>query len=132
MVGPATACRCGFPQGAPLLVGYEIFLEDGCAAYHLPKAEHRECRIFVQQAESAGTMYCKERTTEQLEIVRRLEIGGLKNATVHIYPDKKIKLNVYLNADRPWLQGKVAVEAAPEFGHCFRVRNATGKVVVSW
>ncbi len=125
-----------FPQGAPLLLGYETNIEDGCATYHLPRAEHRECRVFVQQADSHETVYCTERTTEEIEITRRLEVGGLKNATVYVYPDRRItadKLNAYVNADRPWRKGKVAVEKGPEcFGQCFVVNNVTGKLVFSW
>ncbi len=125
-----------FPQGAPLLLGFETTLEDGGSTYRLPRAEHRECRVFVQQSDSDATVYCKERTTEELEITRRLEVGGLKDATVYLYPERRITaedLNVYVNADRPWRTGKIAVEQGPPaFGHCFVVKNVTGKLVVSW
>jgi len=125
-----------FPQGAPLLLGYETIFEDSCSTYRLPRAEHRECRIFVQQEDFDTTVFCRERTPEELEITRRLEVNGLKNATVYIYPDTRItkdELNAYVNADRPWRTGKVAVEPGPAtFGHCFVVRDVTGKLVVSW
>ena len=125
-----------FPQGAPLLLGYETVLEDGCSTYFFPRAQHRECRIFVQQPESSDTISCIERTSEELEIIRRIQVTGLKNADVYVYPDKHImkdRLNAYVNADRPWRTGKVEVETAPsEFGHCFVIRNITGKLVVSW
>ncbi len=128
--------RLKFPQGAPLLIGYETILEDGCSIYHLPRAQHRECRIFVRQTESTETVSCIERTQEELEITRRLQVTGLKDADVYIYPDDRVRqdqLNVYLNADRPWRSGKIGVEKAPEyFGHCFLVRGVTGKLVVSW
>ena len=128
--------RFRFPQGAPLLLGYETFLEGGCSSYRLPRAEHRECCVFVRQPESAGTVYCKERTTEEIEITRRLEIGGLENATVTVYPPERITeqtLNAYNNADRPWRTGRVPVKKGPpEFGHCFVVENVSGKLVLSW
>ena len=125
-----------FPQGAPLLIGYETILEDGCSTYRLPRAEHRECRIFVQQADFDTTVSCIERTAEELEITRRLEVNGLKNATVYIYPDSHVTkdaLNVYVNADRPWRTGKVTVEhGTSTLGHCFVVRDVSEKLVVSW
>lgn len=127
-----------FPQGAPLLLGYETIIEDGCSTYRLPRAAHRECRVFVQQPDSDTTVYCKERYSGTIEITRRFEIGGLKNATVYIYPDPHITaetLEIYLNTKRPWraAKGKISAKPAPkEFGHCFVVQDITGTLAVVW
>ncbi len=50
--------RLRFPLGAPVLTGLEPELVDGEACYHMPRAWHRECRVFVKQ--SAGEVTCQE------------------------------------------------------------------------
>ena len=37
-----------------------------------------------------GILSCKEAYSGQREITRRLQLTGLKNATVRIYPEEKI------------------------------------------
>lgn len=74
------------PYGAPILLGYETRIENGCSSYNFPRAEHRECRIFVEQAESSEIV-CKEDTPQKTSTRRRIHLSGLKNATVRFFPE---------------------------------------------
>jgi hypothetical protein len=78
--------RLRFPHGAPTLLGYETWLENGHSAYSMPRAWHRECRCFIEQAE-AGEVSCVETTSEEVGIRRRFLMKGLKGATVHFHPE---------------------------------------------
>ncbi len=123
-----------FPQGAPLLLGFEAILEEGHSTYTLPTAWSRESRVFVEQAE--GIVSYKEMHSGQKGISKRYFVGGLKNATVRIYPEAGVSndaVNVYLNAAYPWKKGKIDfVKGDDQFGRCIEVRNVTGDLVVSW
>ena len=96
-------CRLRFPQGAPLLIGYETCLTDGMSCYRFPRAEHRECRVFVDGMQS-GLVGCRERTCESAVYRRRLEITGLTDATVTLYPETYCigQLDVTLNSHYPF------------------------------
>jgi hypothetical protein len=78
--------RFKLSQGAPLLLGYETDLANGFSVYSMPKAWHRESRIFVEQAD--GIVSCQEIHSGEKGIDRRIQVTGLKNATVRIYPTK--------------------------------------------
>ncbi len=123
-----------FPQGAPLLNGFQTVLDSGRSTYYLPTAWHRECRIFVQQ--SAGIVSCKEIYSGEREISRRLEITGLENATVRIYPEDRVTeqmLRIYLNSGYPWKTGQIPFKAGEkEFGKNYIVEKVSGSLVVAW
>ena len=89
-----------FPLGAPILDGYEARLENGYATYNFPKAEHRECRVFVEQAE--GEVGCFECPPVSAQYRRRICISGLKNATVRVIGENYCKDNMdaLLNSKR--------------------------------
>jgi hypothetical protein len=126
--------RFKFPQGAPVLTGYETLLEKGFTTYAMPTAWHKECRIFVEQPE--GLLSCKEVYPGVREITRRLQLTGLKNATVRIYPETKItagQLQVFLNSAYPWQKGKISVkEGDKKFGYHYVVENVTGELGIAW
>lgn len=123
-----------FPQGAPVLTGYDTSLEKGKAVYSFPTAWHREARVFVEQED--GIVSCKEMHSGELGISRRLHISGLRNAVVRIFPDDKItedSIHFYLNASYPWKEGKLQFKKGEsEFENNYIVENVTGDLVVSW
>ncbi|MHB9066385.1 MAG: hypothetical protein ACYC4B_21515 [Pirellulaceae bacterium] len=128
--------RFRFPAGAPLLLGYETLLEDGCATYHLPRGWHRECRILVTQP-ADGRVGCNERHSNEKGVVRRLEVDGLVNATVIFFPGREAReenIRVYKNANYPWLQGRIAFEKGPAAtpGDCYQVTDVTGRLSIAW
>lgn len=127
-----TAIR--FPYGAPVLDGYETVLENGCATYHFPKAEHRECRVFIEQND--GIVSCCEVAPVSAEFRRRINISGLKNATVRFLPEDYCKNNVSaVLSSYPY-----EFDAANEFesGYTtidgikfFEAKNVTGSLTIS-
>jgi len=127
--------RLRFPQGAPLLVGYETRLEAGHATYHLPRAWHRECRVFVD-GQTDGEISCVEQHSGEIGIRRRLCLTGLQNATVRFYPEPGAEDNVkFLRAALPvyvqenWIPTKLRDHA---FGRYVRAIGVTGSVLISW
>ena len=79
------ALRYGFPQGAPLLVETEADVSGGVATYTLDKSFHRECRVFVRQ-DNGGTISCLEKPPFPTGMERKLQVSGLADADLSIYP----------------------------------------------
>ncbi len=131
---PATAVKtyAKFPQGAPVLDGYETVLENGYATYHLPKAEHRECRVFVEQ--DSGIVGCSERPPVSGQYRRRIEVNGLENAVVRFYPESYCgeDVQVLLNSHTDFYFVSQPFEGnwVPEGGY-WEVRGVTGRLTFS-
>ncbi|WP_202912397.1 hypothetical protein [Sphingobacterium olei] len=123
-----------FPQGAPILHGYDTKLERGMSTYHFPTAWHNEVRVFVEQHD--GIVSSKEMHSGELGVSRRIRIAGLKNATLRIYPEDHVTVDsfkAYLNVGYPWKTGQQTFEKGdPKYGHHFVIRNVTGHVTVAW
>ena len=123
-----------FPYGAPVLDGYDTVLEDGCAIYHFPKSEHRECRVFVEQND--GIVSCCEVAPVSLQYRRRIKVSGLKNATVRFLAEEYCKGNVnavlnssadaFFRTDK-FESGYTEIEGVK----FFEVKNVTGSLVLS-
>ena len=126
--------RFKMPQGIPILTGYETELRDGFSVYSMPKAWHRESRIFLEQND--GIVSCQEMTSGVKHMKRCLRLTGLKNATVRIYPDDTVQegdLNVYLNTRYPWKSGRTAFKLGDKkYGKHYVVENVTGELVTFW
>lgn len=99
----AVETRLKLPLGAPILDGYDAKIEDGFAIYHFPKAERKECRVFVEQED--GIVSVKERCPVSNFYRRRIIVSGLKNATVRFVSENYCKnnttclINPKLNSD---------------------------------
>ena len=74
-----------FPIGAPILDCGEVAIEDGVARYRFSKSEHRECRVFVDQ--KSGVVSCRERAPVNRRFRRQLQLRGLEDATVYLFPE---------------------------------------------
>ncbi len=83
-----TACKTElkFPLGAPILIGGETVLENGFSTYHFARAEHRECRFFVEQ--HSGLLSAKEAPPVNARYRRKIALKGLCDATVYAFPEK--------------------------------------------
>lgn len=75
-----------FPLGAPVLIGCETEMIGGRSAYRFSRAEHRECRIFVEQQE--GILSCREHPPVNARYRRVIRLTGLKDAAVVLFPEK--------------------------------------------
>jgi hypothetical protein len=130
-----TALRLRFPQGAPLMLGMETRLVEGRTRYTMPKAWHRECRVFVEQAEDTH-LSCREIPSEMVGITRRLAVTGLHDATVRFFhePGTDSTVQMLCNAGHPWVHGDFVEYDIKQdaMGHCLEARHITGELVVSW
>ncbi len=84
-----------FPLGAPILCGTEAVMENGNATYRFSRAEHRECRVFVEQ--KSGVISCKECHPANVRYRRRIELLGLEDATVRLFPEHTCEAAVAIN-----------------------------------
>jgi hypothetical protein len=73
------------PLGAPILLGCETEIKDGFASYRFARAEHRECRVFVEQ--QSGVISCREQAPGNNYYRRAIFIKGLKDATVRLFSE---------------------------------------------
>lgn len=123
-----------FPQGAPLLLGFETEMVNGNSTYKMPTAWSRESRIFVDQLK--GTVSYHELHSGQKGIKKRFQVGGLENAAVRIYAEDHVtaeSIRVYVNSRYPWRTGQVEVsEGDPKLGKHFVLESVTGEMVVAW
>ncbi len=134
MASTTVKTKLKFPLGAPVLDAYETVLEDGWATYCFPKAERRECRVFVEQ--ESGIVGCRERNSCSYYDRRRIEVTGLKNATVRFLAedycasDIKVVLNSHVDF---WLVGDSFDSSFVEKDgiRYFEARNVTGDMVFS-
>ena len=123
-----------FPYGAPVLDGYDTLLENGCAAYHFPKAERRECRVFAEQEE--GIVSCREVAPVSAEYRRRIEVRGLKNGTVRFLAEKYCgdNVNSVLNSDYDFFKRTAGFESGYveiDGVRFFEAKKVTGNIVFS-
>jgi hypothetical protein len=124
-----------FAQGAPLLVGAETRLARGASTYTMPRAWHRECRVFVDQAEDS-LISCREQHSAHIGIKRRLSITGLKDATLRFYPEpgREESLQMLVTPRFPYLVGdfREPVKSDARFGNCVEIGKVTGELLISW
>ena len=133
---PSTTVKTSlrYPLGAPVLDGYETVLENGYAVYHFPKAEHRECRVFVEQEE--GIVGCQEIPPVSAQYRRRVEVSGLVNATVRFLAEEYCKDNIQVlrNSHRDYyfvsdpFDGTYVTDGNLTY---YEVRNVTGRMTFS-
>ena len=122
------------PMGAPILLGYETEVDGQTAAYRFPKAEHAECRVFVEQAK--GTVGCREVAPVSAQYRRRIEVSGLKDATVRLFAEDYCKDNIgcVLNSHADFyfvgdpLEGHFVTD---ENGTYWEAHHVTGALVFS-
>jgi hypothetical protein len=125
-----------FPHGAPLLHGYETWLQNGHSTYEMPRAWHRECRCFVEQA-SEGELSCIERTPEEIGIRRRFLVTDLKNATVHFFPEIRpagppVRMESGQKRATFFESAKRLEYSCEDSGRRLVVHDITGDLLISW
>lgn len=126
--------RLNFPHGAPLLIGSEALLTKDGALYHQPRAWHSECRVFVKQQED-GVIQCRDIFPGSYYMRRRIQVSGLKNATITIFPERDCEGSMELLIN-PLEHNIVGDKFEGEWtntpeGPCFIARNITGTALIS-
>ncbi len=126
--------RLRFPQGAPLLVGLETDLTDGRATYHMPRAWHRECRVFISGQEG-GVVSCIEQHSGEISVRRRLLLSGLRDAVLRFCPEQGTAGSVRMLQDPryPYLVGNF-LEPVPDPEHAggLVATGVSGQLLISW
>jgi hypothetical protein len=122
--------RLRFPHGAPVLVGTETWIADGHASYAPPRVWHKEVRCLVDQQQS-GVVSCIERISEYPFIERRLLLTGLKNATVHFYPENDRRVIMAVNDNRDYNLDSLPY-ISEDGGKRLVIREVTGQLLISW
>ena len=127
--------RIRTPLGAPVPIGYEVPIKDGASLFRFPKSEHREVRVFVEQAD--GFVECHEMTPVSYQFRRRIGVTGLKDATVRLFGEAycadrfQVLLNT-TNADFCFLTDPIDGNfVTDENGTYFEMRHVTGAVTFS-
>lgn len=121
-----------FPLGAPILDAGETQLKDGFSTYRFNKAEHRECRVFVEQKD--GIICIKEIAPVSFKYRRRILVSGLENATVRFFGENYCsdKTDAVLNScpDGWYFADDFdgGIVKSEEFGTYFEARNVTGSI----
>ena len=87
-----------FPLGAPILDSYDTIIENGYGIYHFPKAEHKECRVFVKQND--GLISCHEQAPCSAQYRRTITLEGLVNADVYFLAENYCKDNIDIYSRR--------------------------------
>jgi hypothetical protein len=126
--------RLRLPAGAPVLVGWETELQDGRAALRMPRAWHRECRLFVDDQRS-GVISCVEQHSGEIGVRRRLLLTGLDHATVRFLPEPGTEATVTMLRDPryPFMVGEfLQPQADADHPGCLTVRDVSGLLLVSW
>jgi hypothetical protein len=100
----------------------------------MPRAWHRECRVFVEQND--GEVSCVEATAEDMRYQRRLRVSGLQNANVRFYPDRDRaeRVTMLRNPRWPFIEGEFLTLHREENGQgvSLRADNVSGSVLISW
>lgn len=126
--------RFHFPQGAPLITGWETELKNDYSTYRFPKAFFEENRIFIEQKD--GIVSCFEIHSGEKGISRRIGIKGLQDATVRFYPPNNLaenSLEANLNSGYPYTTGQIKGEKGNKFpGNYYVFENISGQLIISW
>lgn len=124
------------PYGAPLMIGYETAYKNGRTHYRFPRAEHRECRIFVESSEDS-VISCREMFPGALGPKqrgrRRLSITGLKNATIRYFPETYAIGKCWALMSEPNDRYTADLSKSVDFvqdGDSYVAKNVTGILVV--
>lgn len=128
-----TALHLRAPLGAPLFIGQEARMENGCAVYHEGRAWRAECRVFAEQEN--GVVSCREMAPVSYQKRRRILVTGLQNATVRVLPRTGFenRTELLLNAPYPYFVGDPMTVTAidSDWGTVLQAENVTGMLIIS-
>jgi hypothetical protein len=123
-----------FPQGAPIIIGWETELKNGASTYRFPKSFFEESRFFVEQQN--GIISCYDIPLATKDTKRRIALSGLENATVRFYPPDNLPetgFEVNLNSRYPYATGHLGTSPDDSFaGNLHVYENITGQLIFSW
>lgn len=119
--------------GAPVLLDSETTLDAGSSSHVFPRAQRRECRVFLRQA--TGTISCREEISCEIGITRRCRIIGLNEGTLVFFPPAGA-VRVTFQNDTPWphIIGPFVEprNVSDANGCCLEIGPVSGSVLISW
>ncbi len=123
-----------FPQGAPLFKGLETRLVNGRSTYYMPRAWHRECRVFIEQEEDSVISCRKKYSGEEVGIhqrllLKRLLLNGLKNATLRFYHEPGTEAKVKMLCKGKFIEFS---QQDNGYGQHLIAKNISGELLISW
>jgi len=122
-----------FPAGAPIFTGMETELKAGFSTYRFPKSWNKECRVFVEQQD--GIVSCKEMAPVEFKVNRKIEVSGLKDATIRIYPGTDLEYYKAMPSNNHYPQKQIVLDSKKsndKTGTFYEYKNITGQLVVTW
>ncbi len=121
------------PYGAPLMMGYETVYKNKKVSYRFPRAEHLECRVFLEENEDDMLVSAREALpchALSRSSRRTVEVRWLKNATVRIFPEKyaldTLFARVYTDGDALALDSRRGDFIWRRDGNSYVAENITG------
>lgn len=127
--------RIGTPFGAPAMCGTDFELKENLACCHFPLSWHRECRVFLTGNDSLIRVH--ERSSRLVDRSRFLEVYGLKNAVLRIFPPMECRGNLEVMENigddcvtSPRIPWRTAAADGWEFLET--IRPVTGNVTICW
>lgn len=123
-----TEAHLRFPLGAPVLCGAETEISDGTSSYRFPRADHRECRVFVTQ--ESGVISLRECSPVSKYYRRRLHLCGLSDATVIFFAEKGCEAAATQSHpdDTTILDPRFSVVRDERYGEYLRGEHISGEV----
>jgi hypothetical protein len=124
-----TKTQLRFPLGAAILCGCETEIRNGFSSYHFSRAEHRECRVFVEQ--KSGIISCREAPPVNARFRRAIKITGLIDATVCLLPeaDCEAAVSVAKSTDRtPEFDPRFKLVHDEIYGTYLKGENVNGNI----
>lgn len=123
-----------FPLGAPVFIGSDAILERGVGKYHFGRCEHLECRVFVKQ--ESGIVSVREGVPGNRKYRRKIDVSGLENATVYLFPEEYCKFDCVVGPKGPYYKSAPAVDDSfkvvtdKENGTYLVAENVSGEITL--
>jgi len=130
----ATDTHLRFPLGAPILTGTDAQILNGHSVYRFSKCDHKECRVFVEQA--GGVVTLKALHPNSSLFRRKLLIAGLEDATVWVLPEDSSGLQARFAtttakpSDTPIYDETWHRVEHPVYGVCYRAEHVSGSRLI--
>ena len=123
-----TLAEFRFPLGAPILCGAEAEMRDGRSGYRFSRGEHRECRVFVEQA--GGVVSCREAPPKYTRYRRAIHIAGLENATVRLFAETgcECAVSTVKTSFTPRYDERFAPVRDERYGTFLEGKNVSGEI----
>ncbi len=116
--------------GAPIPIGTEAVVDENGATFALPKCAQNECRVYVKQKERS-VVSCTRRTAEHPYMDQRVEVLGLKDATLTFTLPLGARFELVHHGQ--WIVQKTNIPyTVSEDGRTVTVEHVEGSIMVAW